>query len=86
MVETSLEKSLLNVLRELERAVKSMPAAGPKPTLLPLFARIEELAKQWPRDADPVLQHYLQKRSYTKARLYLEGRDAENQMGNCRHV
>jgi len=32
------------------------------------------------------LLHYLQKKSYEKARLYLQGRDAENQLGNCRHV
>jgi hypothetical protein len=81
-----VEKSLLVALGELDAAVKAMPSANPKPDLLPLFARIDELAKQLPPGTDPALWHYLQKRSYEKARLYLQGRDAENQAGNCRHV
>jgi hypothetical protein len=85
-VKISLEKSLLDALVGLENAVKSMSAANPKPDLLPLFARIDELTKQLPRDADPTLLHYLHKKSYEKARLWLQDRDAENQVGNCRHV
>jgi hypothetical protein len=86
VVETSLEKNLLNTLVELDAAVKAMPSANPKPDLIPLFTRIDQLAKKLPRDADPVLLHYLQKKSYEKARLFLQGRDLENQIGNCRHV
>src|SRR5271156_1176315 len=78
--------ALLNALVELDNAVKAMPTANPKPNLLPLFARIDELTKQLPRDADPQLLHYLHKKSYEKARLFLQDRDAENQIGNCRHV
>jgi len=85
-VEASLEKTLLNVLIELDHAVKSMPSANLKPNLLPLFERIDELTKQLPRDADPTLLHYLYKKSYEKARLFLQNRDEENQAGNCRHV
>lgn len=85
-VETSLEQNLLNALVELDSAVKSMSATETKPNLIPLFARIESLAKQLPSGTDPVLLHYLQKKSYEKARLFLQGRDAENQIGNCRHV
>lgn len=71
---------------ELDEAVKSMPTANPKPNLLPLFARIDELTYQLPRNTDPQLLHYLHKKSYEKARLWLLDRDAENQAGNCRHV
>jgi hypothetical protein len=85
-VENSLERNLLNTLLELESAVKSMPVAKSKPSLLPIFSRLDELTGQLPRDADPTLLHYLHKKSYGKARLFLEGRDAENQIGNCRHV
>jgi hypothetical protein len=85
-METSLEKNLLSALIELDGAVKSGTPVKPKPDLLPLFARIEELAKQLPCQTDPVLLHYLQKKSYEKARLLLQGRDAENQIGSCRHV
>ena len=80
------EKEILATLQHLEAAVKSMPTANPKPNLLPLFARLDELTYQLPRATDPSLRHYLHKKSYEKARLFLQGRDAENQLGNCRHV
>jgi hypothetical protein len=82
---TATERDILRTLVELERTVQSLPTANPKPDLLPLFARIDELARQLPKDADPTLPHYLQRKSYEKARLWLEGRDAENQAGSCRH-
>jgi hypothetical protein len=85
-VENSLEKNLLDALIELENTVKAMPTANPKPSLMPLFNRLDELTKQLPRNTDPALLHYLHKKSYEKARLYLQGHDAENQVGNCRHV
>lgn len=81
-----IEKNILAAIVELDDAVKSMPTANPKPNLMPLFARIDELSKQLPHNADPMLLHYLHKKSYEKARLWLQGRDAENQAGNCRHV
>ncbi|HUB87412.1 MAG TPA: hypothetical protein VMB22_05935 [Verrucomicrobiae bacterium] len=81
-----LEENLLAALVELDKAIKSMPGANLKPNLLPLFARIDELAKQLPRETDPALLYYLHKKSYEKARLFLQGRDAENQTGSCRHV
>jgi hypothetical protein len=83
---STTEQTLHAALNELERAVGSMRGLGPKPNLLPLFSRIDELARQLPPDTDPTLLHYLQKKSYEKARLWLEGRDAENQTGKCRHV
>jgi hypothetical protein len=85
-VISTVESDLLVALVHLDDAVKSLPTANPKPSLLPIFSRIDELTKQMPRNADPTLLHYLHKKSYEKARLYLQGRDAENQAGNCRHV
>jgi hypothetical protein len=85
-MKTPTEENLLTALGELDNAVKTVPSANPKPNLLPLFARIDELTKQLPRDTDPALLHYLHKKSYEKARLWLQGCDAENQIGNCRHV
>jgi len=79
------EQAILQALVELDAAVKSMAAANPKPDLRTLFARIDELTGQLSRDADPNLLHYLHKKSYEKARLFLQGREAE-QRGNCRHV
>jgi hypothetical protein len=80
---TELENTLLQTLLELERAVALMPTANPKPNLLPLFARLDDLSRQLPRDTDPSLLHYLHKKSYEKARLFLQGREAENVRGNC---
>ena len=71
---------------ELDLAVKSMATARPKLDLLPLFARLDELTVQLPRQTDPTLLHYMHKKSYEKARLFLQGRESENQRGNCRHV
>jgi len=83
---TETEMSLLQALLGLEQSVGSMATANPKPNLLPLFSRIDELTRQLPSDSDPTLLHYLHKKSYQKARLFLEGRESENQQGNCRHV
>ena len=83
---TEIEKNILASLLELEATVKSMATASPKPALQPLFARLDELTGQLPRGTDPSLLHYLHKKSYEKARLFLQGRDAENAEGNCGHV
>ena len=80
---TDPEQSILQALLELERAVASMPTANSKPNLLPMFSRIDELTRQLPRESDPSLMHYLNKKSYEKARLLLQGREAENARGNC---
>ncbi len=81
---SSLEKELLTTLTALDLAAKSMATARPKPDLLALFSQVDQLAGQLPRQTDPVLLHYLHQKSYAKARLFLQGREAENQAGNCR--
>lgn len=82
---TATEQSIWQTLVELDRKVKVMATANPKPNLLPLFNRLDELTRQLPRQTAPELLHYLNKKSYEKARLFLEGRDAENAAGNCGH-
>jgi hypothetical protein len=81
-----VETELLTALVHLAETVKALLTARPKPDLLPIFSRLDELTKLLPRDTDPTLLHYMHKKSYEKARLFLQGRDAENQIGNCRHV
>lgn len=81
---TAIERDILAALNELEATVKMMPTANPKPKLLPLFQRIEALADQLPRSTSPDLLHYMQKKSYEKARLWLEGNYAEIQKGGCK--
>jgi hypothetical protein len=77
------ERAILQTLVELDSTVKTMATANPKPNLLIFFTRLDELTRQLPKNASPDLLHYLHKKSYEKARLLLEGRDAENARGNC---
>lgn len=78
---SDLESQLLAALTALDSAVQNLPAAGPKPSLLPFLARIDELAARLPADADPELRHFLQRKSYQKARQRLEGAPASR--GTC---
>ncbi|MCS1411113.1 MAG: hypothetical protein M2R45_04309 [Verrucomicrobia subdivision 3 bacterium] len=78
-----LEQILLNKLLDLETAVAMIATANPKPDLMGLFGEIEALTGQLPKNTDPTLLHYLHRKSYQKARLFLQGRDAENKAGNC---
>jgi len=77
---TASEQTILETLVELDRLVKSMATANPKPSLLPVFARLDELATQLPPGTSPRLLHYLQRKSYEKARLFLEGHESEEEM------
>jgi hypothetical protein len=82
-MNSALEKQILSALLDLETAVRSLPAANPKPDIMAHFARIDDLTRQLPRGTDPGLLHYLHKKSYEKARLFLQGRDDENEIGGC---
>ena len=77
------EQNILRTLEELDTAVKGMATANPKTDLLPMFQRLDELTRQLPSTTDSQLLHYLHKKSYEKARLFLLGRDAENAAGHC---
>lgn len=80
---TETETKILDKLLELESAVASMATADPKPDLVGIFAQLDEFAAELPPDADADLRHYLQRKSYQKAQLLLQGRDAENKRGSC---
>jgi hypothetical protein len=82
---TATEQDILRALDQLDAAVRSMNTAGVKPDLLPLFARLDELASQLGPHADGELRHFLQRKSYEKARLHLLGRGEENARGSCGH-
>ena len=51
-------------------------------TLTDLLHRIDSLSAEMDDDCPPMLQHYLEKRSYAKAVDFLEGRD-ETSAPNC---
>jgi hypothetical protein len=82
---TATEQDILRTLIELDGLVKAMATANPKPDLKPLFARLDGLTRQLPPQTAPDLLHYLHRKSYGKARFFLEGRDAENTAGSCGH-
>ncbi len=71
---TEKERAVWSALVELERAAKTAPGAESKPNLLPLFQRLDELANELPPETDRELLHYLRRKSYEKARLWLESR------------
>jgi hypothetical protein len=79
-----LEEEIYEALRALETTVEANRSAPVKTSLLPFFARLDALQAQLPPGHDPALHHYLQRKSYEKARLHLEGRSSENPPGNCR--
>ena len=81
---TNAEENLLQLLLDLEQAVRSKATMQSKPDLLSMFERIDHATAELPKGTDPNLLHYLHKKSYEKARLWLQGRDAENQAGSCR--
>jgi hypothetical protein len=71
---TQTEREILDTLLELEQAAGRMASESPKPDLRPLFARLDKLALQLPADAPSDLRHYLQRKSYQKARAFLQER------------
>ena len=83
---SATERDILQTLTELENAVKAMATTNPKPNLSPLLNRIDALTDQLPKETDATLLHYLHRKSYEKARLWLEGRETENRAGSCRQT
>jgi hypothetical protein len=73
-IMTQTERDILDTLLELEQAAGRMSSSPSKPDLRPLFARLDQLALQLPADAPPDLRHYLQRKSYQKARAFLQER------------
>ena len=80
-----IEQAILTTLDDLDEKVRMIKVSPTKPDLQPLFARLDELAARLPKGSNPELQHFLQKKSYEKARLLLGGRGSENRSGSCGH-
>ena len=79
----AIEYEILARLRELENAVRKMRAANPKPDLGLLFSQLDVLTASLPAETSGALLHFLQRKSYEKARLFLEERETERQAGSC---
>lgn len=80
---SAVEQQILDRLLALEQAVSAIAKADPKPNLGAILAELGRLTRELPSGTDPQLLHYLHKHSFEKARLFLQGRDAENAAGNC---
>ena len=79
---TETEQQILAALRDLEATAARCRIENPPQPLTPIFARLDTLAAQLPPGGNHDLRHYLQRKSYEKARLWLEGVDPEK--GTCR--
>jgi hypothetical protein len=73
---TQIEEQILESLKALEAAAAQMATTNPKPNLLPIFSRLDELTRQLPPGTDPDLLHYLHRKSYHKACAFLEQRQS----------
>ena len=79
------EETLARLARTLDEyldAVTRQKEPNP-PDLLALFARLDALEAELDTTAPTQLRHYLHQKSYRKAHLFLQDRDAENLRGNC---
>ena len=79
--ETTLE-NLARTLEEYLEAVPRQKEPNP-PDLLALFSRLDALEAELDASCPAQLRHYLHQKSYRKAHLFLQERDAENLRGNC---
>lgn len=79
----TIESRLLEALTSLTASVATRPAGSPPVDVRPLLGDLDRLTRELPPGTHPELLHYLHRRSYEKARLFLEGRMAEIQKGGC---
>ena len=82
MVMTPQEK-LHQALSMMMKGIEIGPVADDEgPSLADQLRSIDQLKEELGSEIPPMLQHYLEKRSYTKALDFLEGRD-ETLAPNC---
>ncbi len=82
---TAAEEKLAALAATLDEYLAAVPRQrepGP-PDLLAIFARLDAFERELGPDLHPQLRHYLHQKSYRKAHLFLQERDAENARGNC---
>jgi hypothetical protein len=82
---TATEEKLARLAATLDEYLAAVPRqreANP-PDLLAIFDRLDALEREMGPEVHPQLRHYLHQKSYRKAHLFLQERDAENVRGNC---
>lgn len=74
---TDVERALLATLVDMEQEVETAARTGRRPDVISRVHRLRDLTASLPADSDPMLLHCLQRHSWEKARLTLEGRSDE---------
>jgi len=84
-VTAQQEETLARLARTLDEYLDAVPRQKEPdaPDLLALFARLDALEEEIDDRYPAQLRHYLHQKSYRKAHLFLQDRDAENLRGNC---
>jgi len=79
------EETLARLARTLDDYLAAVPRQKEPnpPDLLALFAQLDALEQEIDASYPAQLRHYLHQKSYRKAHLWLQGREAENLRGNC---
>jgi hypothetical protein len=80
---TATEEKLARLAATLDEYLAAVPREPNPLDLMALFDRLDALEKEMGPDVHPQLRHYLHQKSYRKAHLFLQDRDAENVRGNC---
>ena len=68
---------LMQALEAYFEVIRLQASANPPP-LGPVMSSLDALAEQSYPGADPMLQHYLERKSYQKALAFLKGELAEH--------
>ena len=79
------EETLTRLGRTLDEYLAAVPRQQEPnpPDLLAIFEKLDALNASLDPSYPAQLRHYMHQKSYRKAHLYLQGRDAENLRGNC---
>ena len=79
------EQMLARLARTLDEYLDAVPRQKEPnpPDLMALFVRLDAIEAEFDASFPAQLRHYLHQKSYRKAHLFLQDRDAENLRGNC---
>lgn len=73
MRHSDLDSQIAAALDDYFAAVEGQKSADPakRPALRPHFEKLDALARELPSDANPRLRHFMEQKSYEKARALL---------------
>lgn len=80
-----MPSSYPELFQTLDRYLRAVDQKASAEVLLPLIQELDGWEVRLEPTVPPMLRHYLQRKSYRKAWLYLQDRDAENTAGSCGH-